>query len=245
MRHSLIKYMDAGIYIYHNSEKRLGIKIITIVFTIFILVCIAISLQALSHPVTLSVIPEVPREGEPLMLTYKINNPSQQESTVQYQLFANGRLIEYGETKLAPLSCERHRYTYKNPLKLGEQVTFLIKTSSDKGEYEKALSLPAYPPQIWSSFVSFASFSTSVMSSMSSMAYYKSSFGSEQGLNIGMIISIVLIILLTYLGLSEPLIKKTMTIIGYLRIEFSRLSAILFILFISMVFTEIVMILAT
>jgi len=210
-----------------------------------ILICIAISLQALSHPVTLSVIPEVPKEGEPLMVTYKINNPSLQESTVQYQLFANGRLIEYGATELAPLSTEQHRYTYKNTLKLGEQVTFLLKTASDKSEYEKALSLPAYPPQIWSSFVSFASFSTCAMSSMSSMAYYEGSFGSEQGLNIGMIISIVLIILLIYLELSEPLIKKTKTIIGYLRIEFSRLSAILFILFISMVFTKIVLILAT
>ena len=228
-----------------KSERGLSIRIITIVFTIFILVSIAISLQALSHPVTLSVIPEVPREGEPLMVTYKINNPSLQESAVQYQLFANGKLIEYGETKLGPLSTEHHRYTYKNPLKLGEQVTFLLKTTSDKGEYEKVLSLPAYPPQIWSSFVSFASFSTSVMSSMSSMAYYEGSFGSNQGLNVGMIFSIVLIILLIYLELSEPLIKKMLTIIGYLRIEFSRLSAVLFILFISMVFTKVVMILAT
>ena len=179
------------------------------------------------------------------MVTYKINNPSLQESAVQYQLFANGKLIEYGETKLVPLSTEQHRYTYKNPLKLGEQVTFLVKTTSDKGEYEKALSLPAYPPQIWSSFVSFASFSTSVMSSMSSMVYYKGSSGSDQASNVGMIISIVLIILLIYLELSEPLIKKTMTIIGYLRIESSRLSTILFILFIGMVFTKVVMILAT
>lgn len=230
-----------------KSERRLKIRIIPLIFTIFILVSIALSLQALSHPVTLSVIPEVPREGEPLMVTYKINNPALQESTVQYQLFANGKLIEYGETKLVPLSTEQHRYTYKNPLKLGEQVTFLVKTTSDtdKGKYEKALSLPAYPPQIWSSFVSFASFSTSVMSSMSSMAYYEGAFDSNQGLNVGMIFSIVLIILLIYLELSEPLIKKTMTIIGYLRIEFSRLSTVLFILFISMVFTKVVMILAT
>jgi len=226
-----------------KSERKLEIRILTIVFTIFLLVSIAISLQALSHPVTLSVIPEVPREGEPLVVTYKINNPSLQESTVQYQFFANGKLIEYGETKLVPLSCERHSYTYKNTLKLGEQVTFLVKTTSDKGEYEKVLSLPAYPPQIWSSFVSFASFSTSVMSSMISVSYYEGAFGSDPGLNVGIIFSIVLIILLIYLELSEPLIKKVLTIIGYLRIEFSRLSAILFIVFIGMVFTKIVMIL--
>jgi hypothetical protein len=68
------------------------------------------------------------------------------------------------------------------------------------------------------------------------MAYYEGAFDSNQGLNVGMIFSIVLIILLIYLELSEPLIKKTLTVIGYLRIEFSRLSAVLFILFISMVF---------
>jgi hypothetical protein len=98
--------------------------------------------------------------------------------------------------------------------------------------------------------VSFAAFSTSVMStsaissmSMSSMAYYDQSFGTNRALNAGLIISIVLIILLIYIELSEPLLaEKEMRIIGNLRIRFSRLSSILFIIFVGMVFTKIAVI---
>jgi len=85
-------------------------------------------------------------------------------------------------------------------LQLGEQVNFVVKTISPWGRGEKVASLPVYPPQIWSSFVSFASFSTSMMGFMNSMVYYQGSFGAEVGFNVGILATVVLIGLVLPLG---------------------------------------------
>ena len=79
----------------------------------------------------------------------------------------------------------------------------MVKTQSGQGNYERVVSSPPYPPQVWSSFVSFASFSTSLVSSMSTMTYYQTTFGSDIGLNIGLIATAVLIGLLIFLELTK------------------------------------------
>ena len=62
-------------------------------------------------------------------------------------------------------------------------------------------------------------------------------------MNVGLVFSIVLIILLIFLELSEPkLFEKTYSILGNLRIRFSRLSAVLFVIFVGVVATQIVVI---
>ncbi|MCZ7370215.1 MAG: hypothetical protein O8C66_06870, partial [Candidatus Methanoperedens sp.] len=100
-----------------------------------------------------------------------------------------------------------------------------------------------------SSFVSFATFATSVVSSSSaktssinSMAYYDGSFVTHNALNVGLIISIALIILLIYMELSEPLAGKRQSAVGNLRTRFGRLSSVLFIIFVVMVLTQIALI---
>ena len=111
---------------------------------------------------------------------------------------------------------------------------------------EKVLPSPPYPPQAWSSFVSFASFSTSVMSSMSTMAYYQSNFSNDMGLNLGILITIVLIALLIFLELTQPVIQgKTTAVLSRLRIRISTITWILCIIFTGILYTEVVMILAT
>jgi hypothetical protein len=50
-------------------------------------------------------------------------------------------------------------------------MSFLVQTNSQLGNHEQMVSVPSYPPQILSSFVSFASFSTSLMTSLTSMTY--------------------------------------------------------------------------
>ncbi len=52
---------------------------------------------------------------------------------------------------------------------------------------------------------------------------------------------LILIVLLVFLELSEPVEKKGFTIKG-LRVRFSRLLIILFVVFLAMVFTKVVMI---
>ena len=154
--------------------------------------------------------------------------------------------MKEGTTTIPPGSSKLYQYAYKNPLLLGEQVSFVVKTTSPQGSCEKVVSLPPYPPQIWLSFVSFASFSTSVMSFVSSSSYYQSSFGSEMGFNVGILVVVVLIGLLIFLELTRSLPQgRTISILGRLRLRFNTVTWILFIIFMGIVYTKVVMILAT
>ncbi len=229
-----------------DNQRGIRLKIIIIWLTILLVGSFWLTVRVGSDPVNLAVVPQVPREGEPIIATFKLNNPSPQEIETEYQFYANGELIKEGVAIIPPGSSKLYQYAYKNPLLLGEQVNFMVKTKSPQGSHEKVVSLPAYPPQIWSSFVSFASFSTSVMGFMSSMTYYEGTFGSDTGFNIGLLCTIVLIGLLIFLELTQPLLqKKTITILKRLRLRFSNITWILFIIFMGIVYTKVVMILAT
>ena len=66
------------------------------------------------------------------------------------------------------------------------------------------------------------------------------------GLNIGIIASIVLIALLIFMELTQPVIAgRTVAKLGRLRIRLSAVTWILFIIFMGIVYTRMVMILAT
>jgi hypothetical protein len=226
-----------------SSDGQYFSKTLVIWFAVLVMASLVVGLHDAAAPVSMSVFPEVPVEGEPVLITFNLNNPSLHANSVDYELYANGKLVMDGATELAPFSNEKYQYTYINPLKMGEQITFVVKSTVDGKSHEEYISLPAYPPQVWSSFVSFASFSTSVMSYMSTMAYYDQTFGNDATLNVSVIFSIVLIGLLIYLELTEPsLSEKTFKFIGDLRIRFSRLSAVLFVIFIGMVFTQVALI---
>ena len=212
---------------------------------IIILAVFFISVKSGTAPITMSILPEVPRVNEPIVATFNISNVTESPTTTSYQLYINGRLIESGSVTIAPHSSIRHQYAYTNYLKRGEQVSFLLKTSSESGDYTEAISLPAYPPQLMSSFVSFAAFSTSVMSSMISMEYFTKSFGIAEGINTGIIISIVLIILIMFLELTQvQSVSGKISILERYRFNFKNVATILFIVFLGIVFTRIVMIIA-
>ena len=229
-----------------DNQRGIKLKIIIIWLAILLMGSFWLTVRASSDPVSLAVVPEVPREEEPIIATFKLNNPSSQAVSTEYQFYANGKLLQEGTTIIAPGSSKLYQYAYKNPLLLGEQVNFVVKISSPQGSYRKVVSLPAYPPQIWSSFVSFASFSTSVMSFMSSMTYYQSTFGSDIGFNVGLLCTIVLMGLLVFLELTLPLVRdKTVTVLGRLRLRFNSVTWILFIIFMGIVYTNVVMILTT
>lgn len=229
-----------------SQRKGLILKIAIVWLFTFVLLGFLISTRSAADPITMSIIPEVPKTGEPIVATFNINNPSDEPSTTSHELYLNGRLIESGSATIAPLSSSKYQYAYENTLERGEQVNFVLKTSSDKGSLDKIVSLPPYPPQLMSSFVSFAAFSTSVMISMISMEYFTNTFGTTRGLNTGIIVSIILIALLVFLELTQAIITgKHITILGGYRVGFRNMSTILFIIFIGMVFTKVVMVIAT
>ena len=229
-----------------DRQRGIKLKIIIIWLAVLLMGSFWLTVRAMSDPVSLAIVPEVPREGEPIIATFKLNNPVSQAVCTEYQFYANGELMKEGITTIPPGSSKLYQYAYKNPLLLGEQVSFAVKTESPRGSHEKVVSLPSYPPQIWSSFVSFASFSTSVMSFMSSSTYYQSSFSSDMGFNIGILVTVVLIGLLIFMELTESLFqKKTVTILGRMRLRLNNVTWILFIIFMGIVYNKVVMILAT
>ena len=79
---------------------------------------------------------------------------------------------------------------------------------------------------------------------MSTMSYYQIAFGTDIGLNLGVLFVVVLTGLLIFLELTQPMLrKKTIAILGKLRFRFDTVTWILFIIFISIVYTKVVMIL--
>jgi hypothetical protein len=243
-RHFKVMYVTRA-----ENTKQIKLKILILALAIFFLtVCIA-SFSSVSSPVKLFVFPEVPREGEPIIVTFSMKNFGLTDSPYSYTLYANGEEVMSGRTVISPLSSKRYQYAYINDLKVGEKVTFVVKAYSNGKSYEEVISVPPYHPYVWSSFVSFAAFSTSMASvttttttmSITSMAYYQNSFGVKKAINVGVIFSVVLIALLIHVEVTEPF-HGALNIIGRLRRRFSKLSAVLFIIFITMVFSQIVLI---
>ncbi len=229
-----------------SQHRGVILKIIITWLCIFLLLGFLIASRSAASAVTMSIIPEVPKTGEPIVATFNLSNPSDEPSTTSYQLYVNGKLVKSGTATIAPQASAKYQYAYENFLERGEQVNFVLKTSSDSGDIDKIVSLPAYPSQLMSSFVSLAAFSTSVMSSMISMEYFSDTFGSSSsGLNTGVIVGIVLIALLIFLELTQAVRAGQKKTLGSYREGFTTISAILFIIFVGMVFTKIVMIVTT
>ncbi len=229
-----------------STKRSMSFKLGILWLAIFLLGSFWLTVRGTSDPVSMAVIPQAPREGEPIIVTFRLNNPTSHSQATNYQFYANGELLSEGITIMAPESSETSKYAYTNPLGIGEQLNFVVRAESRLGNHEKVISSPSYPPQVWSSFVSFASFSTSLMSSMSTMTYYQSTFNSDMGLNVGIIASIVLIALLIFVELTQPVIAgRTAVIVGRLGIRLSTVTWILLIIFMGIVYTRVVMILAT
>ena len=230
----------------HSKDRAIGFKLAIVCLTIIVMGSFWLTARTTSEPVSLAVVPSTPRQGEPILATVKLNNPSSQALVTSYQIYANGELLKEGTTKIAPDSSKSYQYAYANPLKMGEQLNFMVSTQSELGSYEKVVSTPPYPPQVWSSFVSFASFSTSVMSTMSTMTYYQSTFGTDIVPNVGIIAAVALVVLLIFLELTRPVLRqKTATVLARLRLRFSIVTWILFTIFMGIVYTQIVMIFTT
>ena len=229
-----------------DKDRSTRFKVVIVWLAILLLGTFWLTVRGASDPVILSVIPQVPREGEPIIATFKLNNQSSDALVTRYLFYADGELLKRGTTTIAPVSDKTYKYAYGNSVPMGERLSFVVRTQSNWGDYEKLVSSPPYPPQIWSSFVSFASFSTSVMSFMSTMTYYQSTFGSDVEFNMGLLYSIILIALLIFLELTQPLLQeKTIATLGRLRLRFGTITWILLIIFMGIVYTKVVMIIAT
>jgi hypothetical protein len=75
------------------------------------------------------------------------------------------------------------------------------------------------------------------------MTYYQSTFGSQMNLNLGLLFTLVLAALLIFLELSQPLLQqRTITVLGGLQLSVSTVTWILFIIFMGILYTTVLMI---
>lgn len=218
-----------------SIKRGLLFKLVMLWIVILFTGTLFLSVRSAADMLNMTVLPEAPRQGEPVTATFKLNNPSSEVLNTKYQLYANGNLLTEGDATLAPRTSQAYQYINSNILLTGEQINFTVLAQSHLGNYRKTVSTPPSSPQIWSSFVSIAAYSTSVIN-------YMNGFGDNPGFNIGIIVSLTLIALLLMLELL--IIRnqgKTGQVLSRLRTKLSAVSWILLIIFIGMLFTRIVM----
>ncbi len=223
-----------------RGNMALRFRVLLIWLGIILVGTLWMSARASTDPVAIMVMPENPRKGEPVLATFKLSNSSGREVSGNYELYANGILLKSGTTLLPAHSTKVYQHLYSHELRLGDRVNFFAAFRTDQGAFEKTVSAPPYPPQVWSSFVSFASFSTSVMGSMSSMVYYQDTFTTNVGLQVGMVFAIVLLLLLIFREVTVTVPRPVeVGNLGLLRVKFRFLAAILLIIFVGMIFTRV------
>jgi hypothetical protein len=244
-----------------GGKKGMG-KILVTGSTVLLLSMILLSMTTTSELASLQIFPHVPQEDDPMVVTLQLRNPHPYESLYRYELYKDGMLLTSGATKIGPYASRAVPYGYLSDLELGERVVFQAKVRTPEGEYREEVSLPAYPPQIWSSFVSFATFSTSMagltsvgvssamassssssLTTMTTTAYYREHFSATDSLNVGVIFSLALIAVFVYIEATEPLVEASSRL-SRLRRRFARLAGILLFIFASMVFSQAVFILS-
>lgn len=239
----------------HRAGQRASyFKTIFVWLAIVLLGSFYLSIRDTYDPVNITAMPQVPRCGEPILVTFQLNNPGLETLVTKYQFYADGVLLKEGEASISPLSSKTYQYAYNSPVELGQRVSFAVKTQSGGGSYQKVVSTPPFPPQVASSFISFASFSTTVMSSMATVAFYQSNYSANSGFNVGVTMSVCLILLLIFLELAGAAIEERsgpsgmaggVVTLQRFRIRFSTLTGILFIIFMGIVYTKVIMILST
>ena len=111
-----------------RHHKGLMLKIVITWLCTFLVLIFLIATRSAANPISMSIIPEVPKTAEPIVATFNISNPSDKPSTTTYQLYINGKLIENGTTTIAPRDSSKYQYAYANTLERGEQVIFVLKT---------------------------------------------------------------------------------------------------------------------
>lgn len=230
-----------------ESRKSVYFKIAIVALAIVLIGSFWLSARLSAEPVSLAVNTTFPKGGgEPMLVTFKLNNPTPLALPTSYEFFANGQLLARGDTVIPGASAETHQYAYRNALNIGEQVSFVVRSQSALGGTEKALSLPSYPPQVLSSIVSISSIATSEVGAMNSIAYYQSAFGDRSHLNLSFITALILITLLIFMELTQPVIRdRTIACLGRLRIRFSTLSWILLVIFLGIVYTRVILIITS
>ncbi|MEM2815896.1 MAG: hypothetical protein QW056_04815 [Candidatus Bathyarchaeia archaeon] len=224
---------------------------------LFLAVLLAGSLSMQSEVLTVRFFPTVTKENEPLVITATLNNVRLRPQKYLLGLYVDGEQVATTEALLEPAATQSFTYTRASP-KTGEALRIYVEAVNlDTGEkYREYLNIPQSPPELWISFSAFSSFATSLTSttsttSLATITYYLNTMGmaaqetsGQPAINTGIIVSIVLILLLVFIELTDPAYGKIGRKLSALRDRYGTLSASLLLIFAGIVLTKVVMIIA-
>lgn len=223
---------------------------------LFLAVLLFSSLSMQSDVLTVRFFPTVTRENEPLVVTATLNNIRLQPQKYRVSLYVDGEQVASAESQLEPASTQCFTYTRASP-KPGEALRIYVEAVNlNTGEkYREYLNIPQAPPELWISFSAFSSFATSLTStsttSLATLTYYLNTMGmtaqeatGQPAVNTGIIVSIVLILLLIFIELTDPAYGRIGRKLAALRVRYGTLSASLLLIFAGIVLTKVVMIIA-
>lgn len=185
-------------------EPDYRLKLIFVWLLILPFLAILYSISRNAEPLSLQLLPEVPRQNEPTVLTAKMSNENADTNQMTYTVHVDGKLLAEGTSQVAPQTEALFQYFRGPTVDIGQRVNFAVDIHTAGSSLQQVVSSPAYAPQIWSSFVSFATFSTSVMSSLVTAVYYQGAFGTATAPNLGLILVGTLTLLMVFLEMSRP-----------------------------------------
>ena len=217
----------------------------------------------------LTYFPSVTREGEPFVVRAQVRNEAGEPRRIRVTLFVDGSEAMVSESLLEPFTTQSSTLTLPAP-ELGTAMRFYAEAVDlETGErFSEALMVPQSPPEAWMSFASFSSLTTMLLSSSSSsslmsssssssssmsssftISYYQSTIGLARApakwrINVGLAVSIILLVLLIFIELTNPRFGTLGRRLSGLRARYSLLTVNLLLIFAGLVITRIVMIIA-
>ena len=180
-----------------------------------------------------SVLPVVPKAGEPIVATVRLNNPSEPADLTRFDLYVDGELLARGTSEVPAGGAKSIQYARLQQLQGSQRPAFAVHVGSRLGVHELR-SLPEYSPQVLSSFVSFAASSTSLMSSLNSMSYYRASFGGSSLFDLGLVLILVMLALSIFTEATQatpPQVSRTLARLQTLAHRFRLVLVSLYIIF--------------
>jgi len=204
------------------------------------------------------------RESEPFVVTALVRNAAHEPRTYSINIFVDGLKVLESTSKLEGASLLSFTYTSGWP-KLGSATRIYIEVLDvESGAvYSDSVLVPSSPPEVWMSFAAFSSFATSLLSSSSSssssamsstftIVYYLNVMGLSSALgqsalpffNVGLVMTLTLVLLLVFVEVTDPSYGKLAAWVTRLRRRYGLLATGLLLIFLGMVLTRVVMIIA-
>ena len=174
-----------------SERERLTVRLLIVWLLILPLAAFWLSSLRPKEAADLTVFPVLPKANEPVVATLRVTNPQLEPDPARFTLFADGRIVLEGVTRVPSESAKVVQFARALPEPA--RGSYAAAVSTARGTLNETHQLPEYSPQVLSSFVSFAASSTTMMTSLINMSYYRSSFAGTNVLDFGLVLVLVML----------------------------------------------------